>query len=204
MKTSLIALLVLCAACASSRPREYKLDSDGFKTDGADWVLEPVPGTDKMMPDGWERVSQPMRDREVVEMRFKRVQLDGSVSIFSWKLIGDDQRKSLRALSERELTGFRLGSGSLLFGTVEPAKPVLVDGAEAQEGTYEMRRRDDYAPVTRVYASFAKSIANDSFVSVFYLSPPGQFDEGLPAVQSLIRRLRFLQEQAKRVPGKSH
>ena len=77
------------------------------------------------------------------------------------------------------------------IGPAQPAKAVLVDGAEAQEGLYEMRRRDDYTPITRVYAAFAKSLGNDTFAQVFYASPPGQFDEGLEAARSLMRRLHF-------------
>jgi hypothetical protein len=91
-----------------------------------------------------------------------------------------------------------------VFGTVEPARPVLVDGAEAQEGTYEIRRPGDYTPITRVYASFAKSIDNATFVSTFYFSPPGQFDEGLPAARDLIRRLRFPQPPSSGASATSH
>jgi len=191
MKKIFVAALIVSAACASGpRPREFDLTPDGFRTEGADWSLDPVE-SNKLMPDGWERVPGTYEDATVVGVRFKRIHLDGDAWLFAWKLHGDDQRKNLKALSERGLTEFRLGSGQLLFGTVEPAKAVLVDGAEAQEGLYEMRRRDDYTPITRVYAAFAKSLGNDTFAQVFYASPPGQFAEGLEAARSLMRRLHF-------------
>jgi len=191
MKIIAIAALVACAACASGpHPREFELTRDGFRTQGADWVLDPVEAG-KMMPDGWERVPETREDDTIIELHFKRVQLDGEAWLFAWKLRGDDQRKNLRALSERGLTGFRLSLGHLLFGTTEPPKAVLVDGAEAQEGLYELRRRDDYSPVTRLYAAFAKSLANDALAQIYFSSPPGQFDEGLEAARSLLRRLHF-------------
>jgi hypothetical protein len=191
MKKICIAALVVSAACASSpRPRELKLTADGFRTDGAGWSLDPIE-TDKLMPEGWERVPGTDEDPTIVFLHFKRVQLDGDAWLVAWKLEGPDQRKNLKTLSERGLTGFRLASRELLFGTVEPAKPVLVDGAEAQEGIYEMRRRDDYAPITRLYIGFAKSLANDALAQIYFSSPPGQFDEGLEAARSLIRRLHF-------------
>src|SRR4051812_27711457 len=191
MKKICIAALVVSAACASSpRPRELKLTADGFRTDGARWSLDPIE-RDKLMPEGWERVPGSDEDPTIVFLHFKRVQLDGDAWLVAWKLEGPDQRKNLKALSERGLTGFRLASGDLLFGTVEPAKPVLVDGAEAQEGIYEMRRRDDYSPITRLYIGFAKSLANDALAQIYFSSPPGQFDEGLEAARSLMRRLHF-------------
>jgi hypothetical protein len=190
-KLRFAALLAVLAGCASNRsPRAFKMTRDGFRTVGADWALDPVE-TDKLMPAGWELVPSTYEDPTVVAVRFKRVQLDGDAWLFARKLRGDDQRKNLKALAERELIDIRLASGELLFATVEPAKALLVDGAEAQEGIYERRRRDDYSPIARIYAAFAKSLANDALVEVYFNSPPGQFDEGLDAARSLMRRLHF-------------
>jgi len=190
VKASLL-LVAVCLACSGPRIRRFPLTSAGFRTEGADWVLDPV-DDGKMMPRGWERQESKVYDEPTyVFVRFKRTDLDGDTYFSSWKLAGDDQRKQLRALAERALTQFRLDAGNLLFATAEPARSILVDGAEAQEGVYELRRRDDYAPIARVYAAFAKSLTQDAFAAVFYTSPPGQFDEGLEAARSLMRRLHF-------------
>src|SRR5207237_8224922 len=73
-KVCLAALLVLAGCASGPRPREFKLTADGFRTEGADWLLDPVE-SDRMMPDGWERVPGTYQHATVVAARCRRVRL---------------------------------------------------------------------------------------------------------------------------------
>lgn len=95
-------------------------------------------------------------------------------------------------LADRYLNTTRaLAARGLGLGNEEPLASLAIDGAEAQEGVYSLRRAGDYAPVRRFYLAVLKPFDQPIWLAISFASAPGQFEVSVAEVRALVRRFHF-------------
>jgi hypothetical protein len=207
MKQRSLALL-FCSlnACVTYHPAmiktgdDYRISLDRAHAPQEPWGITPLPNGE-LLSDDWVVNKGGGKDQHHFGFLYKQVREDGSLSFACDPLPDGDAKKSLPTLAERFVTAVRTSSASGAFGTEKPLESVAIDGADAQEATYSLRRAEDTAPLRRFYFAVMRPFAMRAWCVVSFASAPGQYETSIEEVRNFVHRFHFDSDGVPKSPG---